>query len=111
MDTPKDGFQDGFKGRSPRRPPRKPPQPPASDAGASPNPFLVRLDPNANPGEFNFVIEGPSANGRPPANAGLTAEASGGIPPQLYRAVDEVLGFIYGLDQQAGQRGLGKPRR
>ena len=35
--------------------------------------------------------------------AGLTAEASGSIPPQLVKAVDEILGFIYGLDQQAEQ--------
>ena len=42
---------------------------------------------------------------RVPAAEGLVAEASGGIPPQLYKAVDEVLGFIYGLDQQFETQG------
>jgi hypothetical protein len=77
---------------------------------AQERPFVVRLDPQGKPGEFNFVIDGPEAlNGRVP-QAGLIAEASGGIPPQLFKAVDEVLGFIYGLDQQFESRGR-RPRK
>lgn len=71
--------------------------------GSQAQPFVVRLDPSSAPGDFNFVIDGPTDLTRSVPQAGLTAEASGSIPPQLVMAVDEVLGFIYGLDQQAEQ--------
>ena len=73
------------------------------DAQASP--FMVRLDPNAKPGEFNFVIDGPEVIAKVAAASAMEAEASGYIPPQLFKAVDEVLGFIYGLDQQFENQG------
>lgn len=72
--------------------------------------FLVRLDPNAGPGEFNFMIEGPELTAKVAAAHVMEAEASGGIPPVLYKAVDEVLGFIYGLDQQFENQGR-RPRK
>lgn len=63
-------------------------------------PVVVRLDPKAKTGEFNFVIEGDQElTGKVP-QGGLVADSEGAIPPQLYKAVDEVLGFIYQLDQQ-----------
>ncbi len=65
--------------------------------------FPIRLDPNSPPGEFNFLV--PQAAAPVPANVGLIAETDGPIPPQLYKAVDEVLGFIYGLDQQFENQG------
>lgn len=64
------------------------------------DPFSVRLDPNGKPGEFNFVIEAPHMVSRIPQADVMEAEASGAIPPVLYKAVDEILGFIYALDQQ-----------
>jgi hypothetical protein len=85
-----------------RQPPRQ--EPAQNPSSPQERPFVVRLDPQAKAGEFNFVISGPEAEGRVP-QAGLVAEASGGIPPQLFKAVDEVLGFIYGLDQQFESRG------
>jgi hypothetical protein len=72
------------------------PETPAPQA----DPFSVRLDPNGKPGEFNFVIEAPQMVSRIPQADVMEAEASGAIPPVLYKAVDEVLGFIYALDQQ-----------
>ena len=74
------------------------------------SPFAVRLDPNAKPGEFNFVIESPEAVARVPAAAVMEADASNPIPPVLYKAVDEVLGFIYGLDNQFESQGR-RPRK
>jgi hypothetical protein len=74
------------------------------------SPFMVRLDPSGRPGEFNFVIDGPEAIAKVPAAHVMEAEASGGIPPVLYQAVDEVLGFIYGLDQQFETQGR-RPRK
>jgi hypothetical protein len=72
------------------------PETPAPQA----DPFSVRLDPNGKPGEFNFVIDSPALVARIPQADVMEAEASGAIPPVLYKAVDEVLGFIYALDQQ-----------
>jgi hypothetical protein len=69
------------------------------------NPFAVRLDPSSQPGEFNFVIDAPNEMVRQVPQSGLTAEATGGIPPQLHPAVNEVLAFIYELDQQAERKG------
>lgn len=71
---------------------------PAQDDGS---PF--RLDPNSPPGEFNFIVPQQAAAAVP--QVGLIAEVDGPIPPQLYKAVDEVLGFIYGLDQQFENQG------
>lgn len=74
-----------------------PQRPPASPQE---RPVVVRLDPKAKTGEFNFVIEGDEElTGKVP-QSGLVADSEGVIPPQLYKAVDEVLGFIYQLDQQ-----------
>lgn len=74
--------------------PQRPSRPPQD------RPMVVRLDPKAKTGEFSFVIEGEQELvGRVP-QGGLVAESEGTIPPQLYKAVDEVLGFIYQLDQQ-----------
>lgn len=91
-----------------------PPQPQRNagfDMGeAQASPFAVRLDPNGKPGEFNFVIESPEVTLTIPSAHVMEAEASGGIPPVLFRAVDEILGFIYGLDQQFennGRKGRG----
>lgn len=67
---------------------------------------MPRLDPNAPDGEVSFVLPdqglamGP--DGRP---LGLVAEADGAVPPALLHAVEEVLGFIYGLDRPMGGRG------
>lgn len=71
-------------------PPAEPP--PAQDPGPG-----IRLDPNSPPGEFNFILpQGASAT----ASASIPAAATDGpIPPPLVAAVDEVLGFIFGLDQ------------
>jgi hypothetical protein len=80
------------------------------EATVQASPFMVRLDPNGRPGEFNFVIDGPEAIAKVPAAHVMEAEASGGIPPVLYQAVDEVLGFIYGLDQQFENQGR-RPRK
>jgi hypothetical protein len=71
---------------------------PAQDFGAG-----IRLDPNSPPGEFNFLV--PQEMQAQVPQVGLIAEADGPIPPQLYKAVDEVLGFIYGLDQQFENQG------
>lgn len=102
------------------RPERKPPPPgpartPTSALRPLPDPspaqdgaFPIRLDPNSPPGEFNFLV--PQAPAPVPANVGLIAEADGPIPPQLLKAVDEVLGFIYGLDQQFENQGR-RPKR
>ncbi|HEY9720769.1 MAG TPA: hypothetical protein V6D47_02080 [Oscillatoriaceae cyanobacterium] len=91
----------------PKRPRRRPPSPRPDSGEPQAKPFLVRLDPQSKPGEFNFVVDTEGTlEGRVP-HAGLVAEASGGIPPQLYRAVDEVLGFIYRLDQPSE----GRPKR
>jgi hypothetical protein len=88
---------------------RKPAGRGAEPSNPQERPFVVRLDPQGKPGEFNFIIGDPQElAGRVPA-AGLVADASGAIPPQLYKAVDEVLGFIYGLDQQAERSK--KPRK
>lgn len=67
---------------------------------AQEKPFVVRLDPSAAPGEFNFIVDGPEALSKTVPAQGLSADASGSIPPELYRAVDEVMAFIYNLDQQ-----------
>ena len=69
------------------------------------NPFVVRLDPNSQPGEFNFMIETPQEVTRKVPAAGQPAEASGGIPPQLHPAVLDVLGFIFELDQNFERKG------
>lgn len=83
---------------------RRPPSPRADSSEPQAKPFLVRLDPQSKPGEFNFVVDSEGTlEGRVP-HAGISAEAAGGIPPQLYRAVDEVLGFIYRLDQPTDGR-------
>src|SRR3989338_8224946 len=78
--------------------PRLPAPPPAQDAA-----FPIRLDPNSPPGEFNFLV--PQAAAPLAPQVGLIAEADGPIPPPPYKAVDEVLGFIYGLDQQFENQG------
>jgi hypothetical protein len=78
--------------------PLRPLPPPPQDDGT---PF--RLDPNSPPGEFNFLVPQNAAATVPAV--GLIAEVDGPIPPQLYKAVDEVLGFIYGLDQQFENQG------
>lgn len=75
------------------------PEPSAAQDGA----FPIRLDPNSPPGEFNFLV--PQAAAPLAPTVGLFAEADGPIPPPLYKAVDEVLGFIYGLDQQFENQG------
>ena len=75
------------------------PDPTAAQEGG----FPIRLDPNSPPGEFNFIV--PQAAAAVAPNVGLIAEADGPIPPQLYKAVDELLGFIYGLDQQFENQG------
>lgn len=67
-----------------------------------------RLDPNSPPGEFNFILPPDAAPLVP--TIGLIAEADGPIPPQLVKAVDEVLGFIFGLDQQFENQGR-RPKR
>lgn len=88
--------------RTPTSPLRPVPQyqdPSTAQDGA----FPIRLDPNSPPGEFNFLV--PQAAAPVAPNVGLIAEADGPIPPQLYKAVDEVLGFIYGLDQQFENQG------
>jgi hypothetical protein len=73
--------------------------------GAQENPFMVRLDPSSPPGEFNFMVEQPAELTRRVPQSGITAEAAGGIPPQLHQAVNEVLAFIYELDQQVERKG------
>jgi hypothetical protein len=83
---------------------------PAETPAPQADPFAVRLDPSGKPGEFNFVIESPTLVSRVPQADGLEAEASGTIPPVLYKAVDEVLGFIYALDQQFENPGR-KPKK
>lgn len=75
------------------------------DQPAQENPFMVRLDPSSQPGEFNFTIEQPAELSRKVPQSGITAEAAGGIPPQLHQAVNEVLAFIYELDQQVERKG------
>lgn len=77
-----------------------PPLPPGVGAG------MPRLDPKAAPGEVAFVLpdQGPAlgADGQP---LGLVAEANGAVPPALLHAVEEVLGFIYGMDRPMGRTG------
>lgn len=68
------------------------------------SPFVVRLDPNSQPGEFNFMIETPQDLTRTVPQSGVSQEAAGGIPPQLHPAVLDVLGFIFELDQNFEQR-------
>lgn len=89
----------------PRIPPRTGALPPLEPLdGTGQEAPIIRLDPNAPPGEISFVIPGQDKVAKSPT-VGLTAEASGPIPPQLLRAVDEALGFIYGLDQQFENQG------
>ena len=103
-------MDDRFKRRQPGNPRQRPtgklpPRQLPAEQNAQEQPFMVRLDPNSKPGEFNFMVESPQElSARVPAS-GLTAEASGGIPPQLHAAVDEVLGFIYELDQHFERKG------
>ncbi|MEB3283816.1 MAG: hypothetical protein VKN33_00835 [Candidatus Sericytochromatia bacterium] len=59
--------------------------------------FPIRLDPNSPPGEFNFIV--PQAHTNPKRSPQLSIEADGLIPPILADAVDEVIGFIFALDQ------------
>lgn len=73
------------------------------------DPFVVRLDPDAAPGEIRFRF----GDAPPPGEArrrvpALTPEASVGIPPHLQRTVEAVLGFIYELDAEPP---ASKPRR
>jgi hypothetical protein len=94
----------GGDGRRRPRPPRAgdanapklravpPPEPPPAQGEG----FPIRLDPNSPPGEFNFVL--PQASPAASAQA-FSAATDGPIPPALAPAVDEVLGFIFGLDQ------------
>ena len=82
------------------RPLRAVPDPQPQDGA-----FVVRLDPSSQPGEFNFQIEQPAELSRKVPQSGLTAEAAGGIPPQLHEAVNQVLAFIYELDQTAERKG------
>lgn len=104
-------MDDRFKKKKPSgQPPKRntgplnsPQQRGTGSLGSQAQPFVVRLDPSSAPGDFNFMIDGPTEVTRNVPQAGLTAEASGSIPPQLVKAVDEILGFIYGLDQQAEQ--------
>lgn len=91
---------DGTSGGNNPRPLRAVPDPAPQDGA-----FMVRLDPNSGPGEFNFVIDQPQEVTRKVPQSGLTAEVSGGIPPQLHPAVTEVLGFIYELDQAFERKG------
>jgi hypothetical protein len=96
-------------GKLPPRPSQAPsPSGGTGSLGSQGQPFVVRLDPTSAPGDFNFVIDGPAEVSRRVPEAGLTADVSGAIPPQLYKAVDEILGFIYGLDQQAEQTRKGR---
>lgn len=96
---PQGGAQGPRKGQNPRPIHAVPDQP------IQENPFMVRLDPSSQPGEFNFTIEQPAELSRKVPQSGLTAEATGGIPPQLHQAVNEVLAFIYELDQQVERKG------
>lgn len=75
--------------------------------GPGGDPFVVRLDPEAEGGEirFRFGGEPASASKRIPA---LSPEATVGIPPHLQRTVEAVLGFIYELDADTAPP---KPRR
>lgn len=77
------------------------PLPPLPQPGAMP-----RLDPSAPDGEVSFVLPDQGLvlgqDGRP---LGLVAEADGAVPPALLHAVEEVLGFIYGLDRPTAGRG------
>jgi hypothetical protein len=75
------------------------------DADPQDSAFMVRLDPSSQPGEFNFVIDSPQEVTRKVPQSGITAEASGGIPPQLHPAVNDILGFIYELDQAFERKG------
>lgn len=68
------------------------PSPAPQDGG-----FPIRLDPNSPPGEFNFIV--PQAQAAPGRTPQLSVETDGPIPAVLADAVDEVLGFIFGLDQ------------
>ncbi|MEB3330142.1 MAG: hypothetical protein VKQ33_13005 [Candidatus Sericytochromatia bacterium] len=100
----------GGDSRRRQRPPRDPatpaprlravPPPEASPAQA--DGFPIRLDPNSPPGEFNFVL--PQAASTLPAQP-FSAATDGPIPPFLAPAVDEVLGFLFGLDQPPPPRG------
>lgn len=79
---------------------------PLQPSAAQEEGFVVRLDPNAKDGEFAFVIDQPEAlEGRVPQARQAGAEAVAGIPPQLHRAVNEVLGFLCGLDEQLDKQG------
>jgi type III secretion system FlhB-like substrate exporter len=51
------------------------------------------------------MVEQPAELTRRVPQSGITAEAAGGIPPQLHQAVNEVLAFIYELDQQVERKG------
>lgn len=78
--------------------------PPAEPAPAQDEAFPIRLDPNSPPGEFNFILPQGQASG---LTAKVPAAATDGpVPPVLVAAVDEVLGFLFGLDQPSG-----KPKR
>lgn len=79
--------------------PRQPQEPPQQASAPQANPFVVRLDPHSQPGEFNFMIETPPEITRKVPASGHTQETAGGIPPQLHPAVLDVLGFIFELDQ------------
>ncbi|MEB3197110.1 MAG: hypothetical protein VKP62_07885 [Candidatus Sericytochromatia bacterium] len=70
--------------------------------------FPIRLDPNSPPGEFHFVV--PAAAGPTEGRVPRGVEADGPIPHELVNAVDEVLGFIFGLDDAPppGKAGRGK---
>ncbi|MEB3221497.1 MAG: hypothetical protein VKS61_05420 [Candidatus Sericytochromatia bacterium] len=101
MDPRNPGGGDGR--RRPR--PTRPPGAPASRLRAVPTPegasaqgedFTIRLDPDSPPGEFNFVLPQAAPSAAPQA---FSAATDGPVPPALAAALDEVLGFIFGLDQ------------
>ena len=79
------------------------------DAGTArgDDPFAVRLDPNAPPGEISFLIpkRSPSAGGKKLDVSAPNTEGS--VPPVLVPACEQVLDFILGLDEPL-PTGLGR---
>jgi hypothetical protein len=73
------------------------------------NPFVVRMDPSGDEGTAQFYFGDETVSkeltSRLKARGGLVAQSATGIPQHLHRAINDVLAFIYELDQAFPNRG------